>query len=182
MDGFEKAAEALTQYTKDTLVQFDLEIEAKKEELNRLNEEYQHSLTKLKTETDLTLAAYRYEGARKILSERNEVPISADELSALRANVARLTSERDKEVQNAIKNERDRADNEMKSAVSMRDLNHKAQTAELTATCNQQLKEIESLKNTIANLKDEVAQQRKLTEAVANAGRAAPVTVQTTGK
>lgn len=182
MDGFDKAAEALTSFTKDTLVEFDLQIEAKNEELARLSEENEHTQKRLRTETSLFLAEHRYEGAKKILAERNEVAVLIADYDALKANLARITAEREKELETAIKTEKERGRAALEAAVQIRELNHKAQTAELTATTNQQIKEIESLKRTIDNLKDEVAQQRKLTEAVANAGRSAPITLQTNGK
>lgn len=179
MEAFGKTAEQLANFTKDSLVEFDMQIQAKSEELNRLQEETEHTQKRMKTETNLFLAEYRYEGAKKILAERGEVPISSAELSELRANLQRLSAERDKEIEAAIKTEKARSEAALHSAVAMRDLTHKAGTAELQATTNQQIKEITSLNQTIANLKEEVAQQRKLTEAVANAGRPAPFTLNT---
>lgn len=182
MEAFSKTAEQLAAFTKDSLVEFDMQIQAKSEELNRLQEETEHTQKRMKTETNLFLAEYRYDGAKKILAERGEVPIASQELTELRSNVQRLSSERDKEIEAAIKTEKARSEAALHSAVSMRDLTHKATTAELSATCNQQVKEIASLAQTIANLKEEVAQQRKLTEAVANAGRQGPITLNTNGK
>jgi len=182
MEAFSKTAEQLAAFTKDSLVEFDMQIQAKSEELNRLQEETEHTQKRMKTETNLFLAEYRYDGAKKILAERGEVPIASQELADLRTNLQRLSSERDKEIDAAIKTEKARSDAALHSAVSMRDLTHKATTAELTATTNQQIKEIASLNQTIANLKEEVAQQRKLTEAVANAGRQGPITLNTNGK
>lgn len=182
MDGFDKAAEALTAFTKDTLVEFDLQIEAKNEELARLSQENEHTQKRLKTETSLFLAEFRYEGAKKILAERGEVAVPVADHETMKASLARLTAERDKDLEAATAAEKARGRAALESAVQMRELNHKAQTAELSATTNQQIKEIDSLKRTIDNLKDEVAQQRKLTEAVANAGRQAPITLQTNGK
>jgi hypothetical protein len=182
MEAFGKAAEGLASFTKDTLVEFDLQIQAKNEDLARLAEENDHTQKRLKTETTLFLAEFRYDGAKKVLSERNETPVPIADYEQMKATLTRLTAEREKDVENAVKVEKERARASLEAAVQMRELNHKAQTAELTATTNQQVKEIDSLKQTIANLKEEVAQQRKLTEAVANAGRQAPITLQTNGK
>ena len=182
MEAFGKAAEGLASYSKETLVDFDLQIQAKNEELARLAEETEHARKRNKTETELYLAEFRYNGAKTILAERGEVPIAQSDLDNMRSNLTRLTSERDKEMQDVIAKEKRHAEAALHSAVTMRDLNHKAASADLNAVTNQQLKEIESLKQTIANQKDEIAQQRKLTEAVANASRSAPITLQTNGK
>lgn len=182
MEAFGKAAEGLASFTKETLVEFDLEIQAKNEDLARLAEETEHARKRNKTETELYLAEHRYNGAVEILAARDEVPISQAELTQMKASLARLTSEREKEIQDVIAKEKKHSEAALHSAVAMSNLTHKATTAELTATTNQQIKEIESLNQTIANLKDEVAAQRKLTESVANAGRQAPITLQTNGK
>ncbi len=182
MDAFNKAQESLTAFTKDHLVEFDMQIEAKKEDLKRLTEEHEHSRKRGRTETDLFLQEYNYTGAKKILSERGEVPISSAELETMKANLTRLTQEREKDIDETIKREKQRNESAMSAALSMKDLKHAAETAQLTATKDQQVREITSLNQTIMNLKEEVAQQRKLTEAVANAGRQAPITLSTAGK
>lgn len=182
MEAFGKAAEGLASFTKETLVEFDLEIQAKNEDLARLAEETEHARKRNKTETELFLAEHRYNGAVEILAARQEVPISLSDLNQMKANLTRLTSEREKEIQEIIAREKKSSEASLHSAVAMSDLKNKATTADLTATTNQQIKEIVSLKETIANLKDEVAAQRKLTESVANAGRQAPITLQTNGK
>ena len=182
MDGFEKAAEALKAHTKDTLVDFDMQIQAKNEELNRLTEEMEHAKKRGKTETELFLQEFRYEGAKKIVGDRHETPVPVTEYEQMKQTIARLTADRDKEIEAATKAEKDRSRSALEQALKMQELSHKAQTADLTATTNQQLKEIESLKQTIANLKEEVGAQRKLTEAVANASRQAPITLTTNGK
>jgi negative regulator of replication initiation len=118
----------------------------------------------------------------EILAARDEEAISRSDLALMKANLARLTSEREKEMEEVIAKQKKHGEAALHSAVSMSNLNHKAETAELNAITNQQVKEIQSLNQTIANLKDEVAAQRKLTESVANAGRQAPITLQTNGK
>lgn len=179
MEGFDRAAESLAAFSKDALVELDMQIEAKSEELARRAEENEHAHKRMRTETTLFLAEFRYEGACAILAERGEMPVPIAEHEQAKASLLRLTAERERDLEVAVKSEKDRGRAALEAAVQMRELNHKAQTAELAATTNQQIKEIGSLNQTIANLKEEVAQQRKLTEAVANAGRPAPITLQT---
>ncbi len=133
MEAFGKAAEGLASFTKDTLVEFDLQIQAKNEDLARLAEENDHTQKRLKTETTLFLAEFRYDGAKKVLSERNEMPVSVADYEQMKATLTRLTAEREKDVESAVKHEKERARAALESAVQMRELNHKAQTAELTA-------------------------------------------------
>lgn len=182
IEALEKAAEGLKSYTKDTLVNLDMQIQAKNEDLNRLNEEHEHAKKRGKTETELFLQEFRYDGAKKIIAERHEIPVSSSEFEQMKATLTRLNAERDKEVEAAVKAEKERSRASLEQALKMQELSHKAATADLSATTNQQLKEIESLKQTIANLKEEVGAQRKLTEAVANASRQAPITLTTNGK
>lgn len=182
MEQFSKATDGLQAFTKDTLVDIDLQIQAKKEDLTRLTEDADHTKKRLKTDTDLFLQEYRYDGAKKILTDRNEIPVPVHDYEQMKATLTRLTAEREKDLEVALKSEKDRSAAAMNAAIQMNKLTHEAHTAKLTATTEQQLKEIESLKQTIANLKEEVGAQRKLTEAVAMAARSAPITLQTNGK
>ena len=67
------------------------------------------------------------------------------------------------------------------SAIRTKELEHKAEVAELSAQVKQKTLEIESLHKEIDNLRSEVASQRKLTQAVAEASKAPPIT-QSFGK
>jgi hypothetical protein len=181
MEAFVKAAENLGTL-KDTLVDLDLQIQSKTEELNRLTEDNEHTKKRLQTETTLYLSEFRYDGAKEILGKRNEVPISTSELEQMKTNLQKLTIDREKEISEIVKKEKQRAEKSIAAATSMQDLRQKALTAELTATTHQQVKEIDNLNQTIDSLKQEIAAQRKLTEAVANAGRQGPITLRTDGK
>ena len=57
-------------------------------------------------------------------------------------------------------------------------LTHKAETAVLEATNIQQNKEITALMKTIDSLRNEVAEQRKLTAQIAESSRPAPISQQ----
>ena len=56
-----------------------------------------------------------------------------------------------------------------------KDLNHKAEIAELIAQNKQQLKEIEFLNKLIVNLTNEVSEQRNLTKEIAKASSKAKI-------
>lgn len=181
MDGFMKAVEGLSAFEKEALNTFDLEVDAKNGELKQLSEDFQHERKRHKIETDQYLKEYRYDGAVNILDERGEVPVEQSSLDELRAQVQQLTADRDEAVSRAITSEQAKAKAGLSSAINMCNLKHQAEVAELKAVNNQQQIQSENLATTIENLKGEVRAQRELTQAVANAARAAPIT-QNMGK
>lgn len=182
MEAFTKGAEGLASFTKDHLVEFDIQLEAKRSELEALALQYEQAKKRGRTEIDLYLAEERYEGAKKILVDRDEVPVATSELDKMRTNLKTLAETREKELADAIAKKKASHDKAQAAALNMQRLKHEADTALLSAQKDQQAREIAALNTTIANLKDEVAQQRKLTEAVANAARSGPITVSTAGK
>lgn len=177
-EAFVKAISALEQFKKDELVKFDLEIDAKQEELKRLEEEYKHKLKNKQIETDQLINEYQYTAALNILKERNEVPVGSSELDKLKEELNHLRSDMSKKIQEAVELEKAEGKRAIAAATSNATLNHKAETAVLTATVEQQKKEISTLQSTIDNLKEEVAAQRALTKEVAMASKAAPITQQ----
>lgn len=177
-EALEKAYEAIRAVTKDTLTEFDLEIEAKKQEIERLGEDDLHLRKRLKTETDLYIAEYRYEAATKILEDRGEVPIPTAVLKEMKERLASLSTKREEELQQAVDAEKAKGIAALKSAVDNCNLQQKAQTAVLEATNAQQTREIESLRRTISEQKNEIAEQRKLTAQIADSLRAAPISQQ----
>lgn len=177
-DAFTKAISALEQFKKDELVRFDLELDAKQEELKQLEEEFQHKLKNKQIETDQQIAEYKYTAALNILRERNETTIVTTELEKMKEELNHLRSDLSKRITEAVEAERADSKRAISSAISNASLNHKAETAVLTATVDQQKKEIATLQATINNLKEEVAAQRALTKEVAMASKAAPITQQ----
>ena len=137
-----------------------------------------HKLKNKQIETDQLIAEYQYEGALKILKEREEVPISAEEYKRMREELTHLRTDIDKRISDALTSERVESKRGMQAAISNAQLSHKADTAVLTATVDQQKKEIETLQRANDKLNDDIAAQRELTKEVANAGRAAPITQQ----
>jgi len=178
IEALDKAYEGIKSVTKDTLTEFDLEIEAKKQELDRMAEQDEHDRKRRKTEADLEIAEYRYEAASRILGERKEVAIPASILTEMKERLAKLTTDQESQVREAIAREKTSAKIALNSAVSHCNLTHKAETAVLEATNAQQLREIQSLRETIKEQKNEIAEQRKLTAQIADSLRAAPISQQ----
>jgi uncharacterized protein YegJ (DUF2314 family) len=176
MDTFSKAVENMQKYEKEKLETLDMEIAAKNRELSELDERTKVHKKDLKIQTDQWLAEYKYEGAMKFLQEIDEMPIKKSEFEALKKELADLKANYDQDMANAVKKEKEHSAKALKSAVNTAELKFKAETAVIQATIEQQKKEIQSLESTIDGLKVEIAAQRKLTQSVAEAGRAAPIT------
>ncbi len=177
-DAFVKAIEALEQFKKEELVKFDLELEAKQDELKLLDEEFKHKLKNKQIECDQQFAEYSYKAAMELLKERDESSISNSELQRMREELSHLRGDVAKKISDATESEKVESKRALSAAIGNANLTHKAETAVLTATVDQQKKEILNLTQTIENLKKEVAAQRDLTKEVAMASRQAPITQQ----
>ena len=177
-DAFMKAVDALESFKSHCLTNLDLEIIAKKQELENLTREFERERKDKEIETTQYLAEFRYKGALDIFSKIGEVAIEREVLVGLRKDVLRLKQERDGEISAARQKEKEHGERDMKAIMSNTELKHKAEVAEMTASVVQQKKEIATLQKTIENLQHELAEQRKLTKDVAEAGRPAPITLQ----
>ena len=175
-EAFNKAVETLGEFTRDELIKIDLEIEAKKKEFQMLEEQVKNERKNRQIETDQLLKEYKYKGACQILEEQSEVPIKEIDLQNLRTMLGNLQKDRTAEVEKIKEDEQKRSKRAIDAAMSHAKLSHKAETAILTATVDQQKKEINSFEQTLLNLKEEIAAQRELTKQVAQAGRSAPIT------
>ena len=60
---------------------------------------------------------------------------------------------------------------EVEARIKMKELEFEAKNATMKATIEQQVKEIQHLKETITTLKEEISQQRSLTKSVAEASQ-----------
>jgi polyhydroxyalkanoate synthesis regulator phasin len=177
-DAFIKAVESMEELKREEIVKYDLEIEAKQEELDKLEEQFKHKLKNKQIETDQQISEYQYEQAIKILKEREELPVGTAEFQRMKEELTHLRSDIDKRVTDAVAIEKAEGKRSMQAAINNATLTHKADTAVLTATVDQLKKQIETLEAANEKLNGEIKAQRELTEAVANAGRAAPITQQ----
>jgi hypothetical protein len=177
-DAFVKAIEALEQFKKEELIKFDLELEAKQEELKLLDEEFKHKLKNKQIECDQQFAEYGYKTAMELLKERDETSIGNSELQRMKEELSHLRGDVAKKISDAVEAEKAESKRALSAAIGNATLTHKAETAVLTATVEQQKKEIASLNQTIANLTKDIAAQRDLTKEVAMASRQAPITQQ----
>jgi len=166
---FANAVEALSNFTRESLTEFDIKLDAKRKELEAMEQDLKMTIKNNKIEIDQTLREYKYVGATKILGEREEVPISEALLASYRSELESLRNGHKEETDAIVAKERKKAKGAQEAAVRYCKLQHSAESAELTATVKQQKIEIENLRNNIANLRKEIEAQRILTKEVANA-------------
>ncbi len=176
-DAFIKSVETLQKFQSETLTKLDLEINAKKIELESVIDDYKRKQKDGQIETDQFLAEYKYNGAVSIIKDVEEVPIKMHIIETMRNDLKDLRSDRTQEMEDIRKKERQSADKALHATLNNCELKHKAEVAELSASVNQQKKEISTLTSSIDNLRHELAEQRKLTKEVAEAGRQGAVTV-----
>lgn len=174
---FIKSVEALEHFKYDSLTKLDLEIGTKKLELDTLENDYNRMIKDNEIKINQHLSEFKYNGALEILKERSEVAIAEEKLDEMSQELKDLKSDRQSELDSIREKEKSRSEKALKSAINNANLVHKAEVAELQASVNQQLKEINNLQETINNLRHELSEQRKLTKEVAEAGK--PVNIPT---
>lgn len=178
-DGFIIAVEKMEKYQTDILANLDLEIETKKIELNDLEESYKHREKTGKIETMQRLNEFGYQASVQIIKERNETVINEDKLGEMIQNLTTMKSEYSVELDSIKSKAKESSAKELNAALTTSELKHQAEIAQISAQLGQQNKEISNLEKTIDNLRNELAEQRKLTKDVAQAGRAAPINLST---
>ena len=180
-EAFAKSVEALKEYTEEALTELDLKIANKEQRLEILDKEFDTLRKNKEIEIDQHIAEYKYKAAMEYLEEREESAIDTAELKNLREQLKEYEKGQQADLDKVIEEERQKAKSALKAAVAHAELSHKADTAELNATVNQLKKEIETYQSTIENQRAEIAEQRKLTMQVAQAGAKGAVN-QTFGK
>lgn len=156
----------------------------------QLENEYHNKFTQLandyknkQIEIKHQLNEFKEEGCNEIAEELNMTLVKNDEYEKLvseaeqaESKLESLREELEEKHTNEMKKERELHTKQLQQERNMSELNHKAQTAELTAQANQQKKEIDMLLKTIENMKFEIAEQRTLTKEVAVASSKAQIT------
>ena len=168
---FGKSVENMNQLLRDYFEDLELRIATKKRERQDLEEEYARLTKSAKIEIDQDLKAYGYDAAKKILSERKEVPICAEELKKLQEDLRVARSELKAAVDEAVKAANERSSRHLAHELKTRELEYSAKSANTDAALKQKDSEISVLQRTISDLRSEIEKQRALTEAVASASR-----------
>lgn len=185
---FVSAFDVLSNFGKERLTELDLNIESKKREFNDLTEQLENDFKNNQIKTNQRLNEFRLKACEDIANEYSMMLVSKDAWKTQQETIQKLSREMEDltknwtvKLEDALSKERQSNEQKTQQRISQLELTHKAHSAELSAEVNQQKKEIVVLSNTIATLKEEIAQQRQLTKEVAMAGAKAQIT-QTIGK
>jgi len=166
---FIEATKNLASFKEESLRAFDLQLEAKKSELEELERTFEITKKNKEIELDQSIKEYGYAAALKILEERKEIPIQSAELEKLRSLVASHEQTLQKQVEEATAKERVEGKRALEAAVKNCQLTHKAETAQLQAGAEQKQHEIESLRAQIKDYKHELERTRETIKDVAQA-------------
>lgn len=178
---FTSAIESLNQFTKERLVQLDIQITSKKQEFSELNHQLENEYKNLQIKLKQELDEYKISAVDKILAPLGFMYVNKVEYQTLKNENSELRDNMDEKLTTAVIAESNKKNTERETALQNRDLQHKAEIAGLRAEVEQQKKEIAMLNATIVNMKQEIAAQRELTKEVAQASSKAQIT-QTIGK
>ena len=170
-DTFIAATESYKTFSKDTLVKLDLDIEAKRLELDDLRKEIEHNIKNGKIDVDVALREYKREGAVAMLKEMNETVISDKDLNNMQRELKDLRENLDNATATIKKEEAEKREKAISQATRNMELQHKAANATIIALSKQREREIANLKSSITDLRNEISAQRELTRSVAEAGR-----------
>ncbi len=171
VDAFVSAVDVFKSFSKDSLVKLDLDIEAKRFELDDLKKEIEHKVRNGKIDIDVALKEYRRDGAVEMLKALHEAVIPEKELEMLKTEVDGLRNNLEVTTAKIRKEEVERREKAIGYATRNLELTHKADNATVIATSEQREREITNLKSTIEDLRKEINAQRDLTKSVAEAGR-----------
>lgn len=166
-DAFLSAMEELNTFSKERLVDLDLKIESKKQEFQDLTVSLENQFKDVEIKLKQNLQENKLVAVKEVLSGLNMMYIETAEHSRLVSELETLRTTSATQLQQAVSAEKASGQVALQQALSNQELAHKAQIASLTAQVEQQVKEISVLKETIANLKHEIAEQRSLTKEVA---------------
>jgi hypothetical protein len=179
---FIAAVEAFQGITAESVADLQRQLDVKQEEYRELCEGHEQDLKRRKIEVDLGLQEHKHAGARGVLDGFGEVPIVKEALEGLQAALAaaelalsEYKAHADEALALALAALEKKLKGESHAALAVlskhKDLENKANVAELQAEAGQASKQVENLKATIADQRDEIKEQRKLTQSVAEASK-----------
>ncbi len=152
-------------------------------ELNNNKKENEQKIKNLKIDTEQELKEFQIQACEEIAIKNDYKLISLNEYEKIESEL-KVTKDKLIENENSfndrvlekIELEKQILQDKLKQDNLTKDLNHKAEIAELIAQNKQQIKEIEFLNKQIDNLTNEVSEQRNLTKEIAKASSKAQIT------
>jgi len=179
---FSAAVEFYQGIGADAVADLQRTIDVKQAEYDETCEQHDHDLKRRKIDVGLELQEHKHEAARGLLEDFGEVPIVEETLKALRAALETTKKELEefraaaaealaKALDDLSKKLKGEAHAAISAALKSKELEHVAKTAQLEAQAQQASKEVTALKSTIHDQRDEIKEQRKLTQSVAEASK-----------
>lgn len=141
-----------------TLAELAIEIEAKHKERKEVEEEIDHRRKRARIDADNDLAKYKRDKALEILLERGEVPVEKSVFEELKAECAKMRETLETRVEAAQTKADEDAKERLRQAVSVKDLQHKAEVAKMQAEIEQGGHKVRTLETQIENLREELAE------------------------
>jgi hypothetical protein len=169
-ESFVTALEGLSNFSKERIIDLDLQIQAKKQEYQDLNLNLENQFKDNEIKLKQNLQENKLLAVKEVLDSLNMRYVSNLEFDGLTKELTELKAKYNSDIQKVIKDEQEKASANLKQVLTNKELSHSAEIATLKAQTEQQVKEIAVLKETIKNLKEEIMEQRILTKEVAIAG------------
>ena len=170
-EGFMKAVAAVETLIQDVFEGLEMKLERKQRELSELDADFIRKKNANRIAVDQDLAAYGYEGALKILSQRGEKAVNAVEDEKLKSERETLSHRYQQSEQEAVEAEKQRGHRHLQQMLETTKLQQEAAVAKVEAQLEQKDREIAVLRETITGLKEDLEKQRQLTKSVADAAR-----------
>lgn len=170
-DAFTKAVESLKLLNEEALLDLDLQIEQKTNEITELEKKLKNDEIDEKIRIDQDLKKYGYEAAEKIIEEHGKVAMYQEDYDDLKTSYDTLVKNKDEEIKKIREEEHAKHKKELNACISNIELKYKAEHAELNAKVAEKDNEVKLLNRTIDSLRDEIKLQRELTKEVAVAAK-----------
>lgn len=179
--GFVDAVEWCKAFEEESMENLNMLITEKKAQLAELTAQFEVEKKNSQIKLAQEIAEHKLQAALAILTARGEVALPKTELEELRQRCATAAQHLEAELGRVRDAEKASGHAQLGAALKARDLEHKAESAALTAKVAQQEHEIQSLQAQLQNYVLQLDKQRELTKSVADAGRQGAIT-QTIGK
>ena len=168
-DAFVSALDTLQNLSKEKLLELDMNIETKKKEYQDLHLQLENQFKDTEIKMKQQLAENKLQAVKEILQSMDMTSIKNSLYEELTKNMDILKKDHQDQLMNVVKMEQEKGASILKQSLQNMELTHKANIAGLTAENESQKKEIIVLRDTIQNLKSELAEQRNLTRDIAQA-------------
>ncbi len=189
---FSVAVEDYNNIKRESILELDFALEQKREELRLLDreredkgqmliEEMNQTKKRKRIDCDNDMAEYKRQSALQILQETKEIPILESKFTEMVTELDAMEQRHKGEVAKTVGKITSEAKKELDSQLRAKDLEHKSNTAMITAEVNQLKEQEKNYQKCIAMLEKQLDDQRQLTKEVAQASAKGAIQ-QTIGK